>query len=839
MIKLRKHFMNNIKNDNNTSQYKLSDLQTGSVGVITKVLGHGAFRKRITEMGFVKGKTIKVIKNAPLHDPIEYEIMNYRVSLRRSEAALVEVVASDLAENLENFEFLGTIDEEKLKTSAGIKGNLINVALVGNPNSGKTTLYNYASGKHERVGNYGGVTVDAKEAKFTQSGYTFNIVDLPGTYSITEYTPEELYVRAHILEKHPDVVVNVIDATNLERNLYLTTQLIDMNIKVVIALNMFDEFLASGSKLDYEALGKMIGIPIIPTSAKNGKGIRELFDKIIDVYEDRDPIVRHIHINYGSNIEKAISKIQPHIKINKDLRAKYSSRYLSIKLLENDKTSYKLIEQCPNANIIKENAKLAIKELEEEYKERCSSIITDAKYGFIAGALKETFIPGEEESRKYTAIIDMFLTHKLLGFPIFFFFMWLMFQTTFSLGSYPMDLIDSAVQGLGNLIRNNMEAGMLRDLLVDGIIGGVGGVIIFLPNILILFFFISFMEDTGYMARASFIMDKVMHKIGLHGKSFIPMVMGFGCNVPSILATRTLENRKDRILTMLIIPFMSCSARLPVYVLLISAFFPNNQGLVLISIYLIGIIIASSVSIALNKLLFKKEDVPFVMELPPYRIPTLRNTLTHMWHKAEQYLKKMGTVILLASILIWALGYFPRETNYSKNYDTIINNIKNDNKLDKTLKESKIIEIEKEREAERQKNSYIGKMGQFIQPVLNPLGFDWKIGVAIITGLAAKEIIIGTMGVLYQADEGSENNLQHKLKTQVHTIGPKAGEKVFNPLVAYALMLFILIYFPCVAVIAAIKKEAGTKWALFTIFYTTFIAYIVALLTYQIGSIFI
>ncbi len=840
MIKLNKPFMNDsIKNENNTSQYKLSDLQTGSVGVITKVLGHGAFRKRITEMGFVKGKTIKVIKNAPLHDPIEYEIMNYRVSLRRSEAALVEVVAPSIAENFENFEFLGTIDEEKLKTSAGQKGNLINVALVGNPNSGKTTLYNYASGKHERVGNYGGVTVDAKEAKFTQSGYTFNIVDLPGTYSITEYTPEELFVRTHILEKHPDVVVNVIDATNLERNLYLTTQLIDMNIKVVIALNMFDEFLASGAKLDYVALGKMIGIPIIPTSAKNGKGITELFDKIIDVYEDRDPIVRHIHINYGNNIEKAISKIQPHIKINKDLRAKYSSRYLSIKLLENDKPSYKLIEQCPNANVIKEQAKLAIKELEDEYKEKCSSIITDAKYGFIAGALQETFIPGEEESRKFTAIIDMFVTHKLLGFPIFFFFMWLMFQTTFSLGSYPMELIDSAIQGLGSLIKHNMEAGMLRDLLVDGIIGGVGGVIIFLPNILILFFFISFMEDTGYMARASFIMDKLMHKIGLHGKSFIPMVMGFGCNVPSVLATRTLENRKDRILTMLIIPFMSCSARLPVYVLLISAFFPNHQGLVLVSIYLIGILIASSVSIALNKLLFKKEDVPFVMELPPYRIPTLRNTLTHMWHKAEQYLRKMGTVILLASIIIWALGYFPRETNFSKDYNSIISNIKNDTTLDKTLKEHKITEIEKQQEAERQEHSYIGKMGQLIQPVISPLGFDWKIGVAIITGLAAKEIIVGTMGVLYQADEGEENNLQHKLKTQVYTSGPKAGQKVFNPLVAYALMLFILIYFPCIAVIAAIKKEAGAKWALFTIFYTTFIAYIVALLTYQIGSIFI
>lgn len=828
--------------ENEIIQYKLSELSTGAVGVITKVLGHGAFRKRITEMGFVKGKSVKVIKNAPLHDPIEYEIMNYRVTLRRSEAALVEVIAPSMADSLEDIKFEGTIDEETLKTTAGQKGNVINVALVGNPNSGKTTLYNFASGKHERVGNYGGVTVDAREARFNQNGYTFNIVDLPGTYSITEYTPEELYVRTHILEKHPDVVVNVIDASNLERNLYLTTQLIDMNIKVVIALNMIDEFEKSGAKFDYNSLSKMLGIPIIPTSAKTGRGIKELFDKIIDVYEDRDPIVRHIHINYGANIEKAIAKIQPHIKINTDLRAKYSSRYLSIKLIEKDKTSYKLVEQCQNAEKIKKEAHSAIKELESEFGERSSSIITDSKYGFIAGALKETFEPGEEESRKTTAQIDMFVTHKLLGFPIFLFFMWVMFQATFSLGSYPMDLIDKLVAALSIFLQKNMSEGPLRDLMVDGIIGGVGGVIIFLPNILILFFFISFMEDTGYMARASFIMDKLMHKIGLHGKSFIPIIMGFGCNVPSILATRTLENRKDRILTMLIIPFMSCSARLPVYVLLISAFFPNHQGLVLVSIYLIGVAIAASVSIVLNKLLFKKEDVPFVMELPPYRIPTLKNTINHMWHKGEQYLRKMGTVILLASIIIWALGYFPRDVKYSKNYESLIKNVENEISTENSLKNEKIAKLNAQKEYERQEQSYIGKMGHFIQPVLSPLGFDWKIGVSIITGLAAKEIVVGSMGVLYQAEPDAveeSGSLQHKLKEQVYTYGPKIGEKVFNPLVAYTLMLFILIYFPCVAVIAAIKKEAGIKWAVFTMVYTTFIAYVISFLTYQIGSLFI
>ncbi len=822
-------------------EYRLADLKTGTQGIISKVLGHGAFRKRITEMGFVKGKLVKVIKNAPLYDPIEYEIMGYRVSLRRSEAKLVEVVAPELAGQIEEFKFEGMVDDEGLKTTAGEKRKQINVALVGNPNCGKTTLYNYASGSHEKVGNYGGVTVDAREATFKQSSYTLKIVDLPGTYSITEYTPEELYVRSHILEKTPDVVVNVIDASNLERNLYLTTQLIDMNIKVVIALNMNDELVKSGAKFNYNALGEMIGIPIIPTVASTGKGIKELFDKIIDVFEDRDPVVRHIHINYGAEIEKAIAMVQPLIKLNKSLTDRYSSRYLTIKLLENDKVTLKEIGECDNFNDISIALDKAVTELETEYEEKSSNIITDAKYGFIAGALKETFIPGMEESRQITAQIDTFLTHKLLGFPIFIFFLWLMFQATFSIGSYPMDWIDKGVSALGTFVNNTMSDGPLRDLLVDGIIGGVGGVIIFLPNILILFFFISFMEDTGYMARASFIMDKLMHKIGLHGKSFIPLIMGFGCNVPSIMATRTLENRKDRILTMLIIPFMSCSARLPVYVLLISAFFPEHQGIVLTSIYAIGVLIAVIVALVMKKVFFAKEEVPFVMELPPYRIPTFRNTMVHMWHKGEQYLRKMGTVILLASIVIWALGYFPRETKISQQYDKKIENISVDNSLTEKTKDEKIYQLELEKESERQENSYIGKLGHFVQPAIDPLGFDWKIGVSILTGLAAKEIVVGTMGVLYQADfeaDETSNSLQNKLKEQVHFSGTLKGQKVFNPLVAYVLMLFILIYFPCVAVIAAIKKEAGLKWAVFTMIYTTAIAWIVSFLTYQIGSLF-
>lgn len=819
----------------------LSELKTGDSAIITKVMGQGAFRKRITEMGFVKGKKVTVIKNAPLLDPVEYEIMGYKVSLRRSEADLVEVVSEEEAAAFAKTNFAGTIDEEKLKVSALEKGKVINIALVGNPNCGKTTLFNHASGSHERVGNYSGVTVDAKEATLKQNGYTFNIVDLPGTYSITEYSPEELYVRMHLTEKMPDIVVNVVDASNLERNLFLTTQLIDMNIKVVIALNMFDELEKKGVKFKYNALGEMIGIPIMPTVASKGKGLDELFDKLIDVYEERDPSVRHIHINYGETIEKLIKELQAELYKYPEITGKVSPRFLAIKLLERDKSILKQLEEKPNFETIKNLTEKTIEKLEKEYNEPSETVITDAKYGFIDGALKETYHEPLKAQHKVRELDDI-LTHKFWGFPIFLFFMWLMFQTTFTLGSYPMDWIDAGVHLLGEYLSTHLSPGPLHDLIIDGIIGGVGGVIIFLPNILILFFFISLMEDSGYMARAAFIMDKLMHKIGLHGKSFIPLVMGFGCNVPAVMATRTLDNKKDRILTMIITPFMSCSARLPVYVLLISAFFPHNQGLVLFSIYLIGIVLAVLVALIMKKVAFAKKDVPFVMELPPYRIPTLKNTSIHMWHKGQQYIKKMGNVILLASIIIWALGYFPRHTEYSMNYDAAIESVQKDSKLKIEDKEAKVAELELRKEAERQEDSYIGQLGHAIQPVIEPLGYDWKMGVSIITGLAAKEIVVSTMGILYQADmeaDETSGSLITKMQEQTHNKGELKGQKVFTPLVAFGFMLFILIYFPCVAVIAAIKKESSWGWAIFTMVYTTVIAWIVAFSVYQIGSMLI
>ncbi len=820
----------------------LSEVETGGEAYITKVLGHGAFRKRITEMGFVKGKKVKVVKNAPLMDPVEYEILGYNVSLRRSEAQLIEVISAAHYIKHDDATFNGVIDEEKLKRSILKKGKTINVALVGNPNCGKTSLFNFASGSHERVGNYSGVTVDAKEAKVKKHDYTFRLVDLPGTYSITEYSPEELYVRKHITEKHPDIIINVVDASNIERNLFLTTQLIDMNIKVVIALNMYDELEKKRVKFDYKALGEMLGIPIIPTVAPKGKGIDDLFTKLIDVYEDRDPIVRHIHINYGEIIEKHIREIQTEIWKNPKVRDKFSSRFVAIKLLETDKTMLHDLQQFENYEDVKRVAAQAVEELEKSMNEKSETILTDAKYGFIDGALKETYREGKLDKRKAKREFDDILTHRLLGFPIFIFFMWAMFQATFTLGSFPMAWIDAGVGLFSSWVQASMPEGALRDLLVNGIIGGVGGVIVFLPNILILFFFISLMEDTGYMARASFIMDKLMHKIGLHGKSFIPLVMGFGCNVPAIMATRTLENKKDRILTMMITPFMSCSARLPVYVLIISAVFPEKQGLVLFGIYFTGILLAIITALILKKVAFAKKEVPFVMELPPYRRPTFKNSTKHMWFKGREYLNKMGSVILIASILIWALGYFPTNISYSKNYSSEIAKVEQNTQLSLAEKTKLTEVLELDRIAEKQEKSYIGQLGHAIEPVIEPLGFDWKMGVSILTGLAAKEVVVSTMGVLYHSQGNTANDtetLKNRIKEQKHSSGALKGRDVFSPLASISFMLFVLIYFPCVAVIAAIRKEANWRWAVFTMVYTTGLAWLLAFAVYQIGSLFV
>jgi len=837
----------------------LYDLEQGEKGIISKIRGRGAFRKRISEMGFVKGKVVTVVKKAPLRDPVEYNVMGYEISLRINEAKLVEVVtAKDVVISnplINGFE--GTIDENILKTTLGEKSKVIDVALVGNPNSGKTTLFNYASGSKEHVGNYPGVTVDSKQAKFKLDGYTFNIIDLPGTYSLTAYSPEELYVRKYILGHLPDVVINVLDASNLERNLYLTTQLIDMDIKIVVALNMYDELTQKGDKFDYINLGKMIGIPFVPTIGSKGKGIPELFRKIIEVYEDREPSVRHIHINYGKNMEESIRKIQELIKLNKDLTDQVSSRFYAIKLMEKDEGAHNALSRTKNYEVIKEVTRIEIEKLETRLKEDSETLITDAKYGFINGALKETYQPNTFKKRLKTdtEIIDTFLTNRIFGFPIFIFFLWVMFQATFKLGAYPQDWIEKLVALTGQGLNVLLPDTLIKDLLVNGIINGVGGVIVFLPNILILFFFISFMEDTGYMARAAFIMDKLMHKIGLHGKSFIPLIMGFGCNVPAIMATRTLENRNDRLLTMLINPFMSCSARLPVYILLIGAFFQGNEVTTLFTIYAIGISFAIFFAVLFKKTIFKSEEAPFVMELPPYRLPTFRTTMRHMWNKGSQYLKKMGGIILLASMIIWALGYFPmnakKMTEYDQEitvteslYNTAISSLPSGSAEYGRVtaeKNEAISRLEHERDSYRQENSFIGKIGKFIEPVMRPLGFDWKMSVSLLAGVAAKEVVVSTMGVLYQVSQNDNvESLQSKLQSAEHKSGEKTGQPVFTKVTAFAYLMFILLYFPCVAVVAAVRKESGKwKWALFMVSYTTAAAWVVAFLVNQVGTIIV
>lgn len=822
---------------------RLSELNTGEKGVIVKVLGHGGFRKRIVEMGFIKGKTVEVILNAPLKDPIKYRLLDYEISLRRQEAEMIEVVSEQEARTTQS-PYHGSITEEitvpeaEMVALAKGKRRTINVALVGNPNCGKTSLFNIASGAHEHVGNYSGVTVDAKEGFFDFQGYHFRIVDLPGTYSLSAYTPEEIYVRKHIIDETPDVIINVVDASNLERNFYLTTQLIDMNVRMVIALNMYDELEASGNKLDYLKLSQLFGVPMVPTVCRKGEGVDKLFHVIIGIYEGSDfltqkkaeirtevledlrdwhetyvpdhkfgshseeehirprGIFRHIHINHGPELERSIQAMKKLISVNEQIRHKYSTRFLAIKLLEDDKDIELFVETLPNGGEILALRDKEVQRIYNVMNEDSEQAITDAKYGFITGALKETFTDNHMEKEQTTRVIDSIVTHRIWGYPIFFLFLYIMFEGTFVLGDYPMQGIEWLVDQLGNLIRNNMAEGPLKDMLVDGIIGGVGGVIVFLPNILILYFFISVMEDSGYMARAAFIMDKIMHRMGLHGKSFIPLIMGFGCNVPAIMASRTIEDRKCRLITMLVNPLMSCSARLPIYLVMVGAFFPNQASFVLLCIYATGIILAVLMARLFSKFLVKGDDAPFVMELPPYRMPTTKSILRHTWEKGAQYLKKMGGIIMIASIIIWFLGYYPQHDAY----ETV---------------------------AEQQENSYIGQIGKAVEPVIEPLGFDWKLGIGLISGVGAKELVVSTLGVLYTNEEDVENvNLSNRIP--------------ITPLAALAYMLFVLIYFPCIATLAAIKQESGSwKWALFAAGYTTVLAWCIAFVVYQLGNLII
>jgi ferrous iron transport protein B len=814
----------------------LYDLDEGEEGIILKIKGRGQFRQRLSEMGFVVGKKVSVIKKAPLRDPIEYMIMGYHISLRNSEARLIEIDREIKPGPVSSSN--GVLYSEDENLSWLEKSKNIQVALVGNPNSGKTTLFNFASGSKEKVGNYAGVTVDSKVARYKQSGYSFSIVDLPGTYSLKSYSPEEVYLRNYIFDNKPDIIVNILDASNIERNLYLTTQLIDMGVQVVIALNMFDELEKKGDILNHISLGKLLGVPIIPTVSSKGKGIRELFDKLIEVYENREPVVRHIHINYGVEIENSICAIQSKIKIeeNRAFTNIVSARYLAIELLENDQEYSKSITLCVNSSEIIQTAKKEYLKLEKLFSDPIETVITDLRYGFISGALQETLKINKIKRLRKTKIIDNYLTNKYLGIPIFACFMWLTFFTTFKLGGYPKHWMEIGTGKLSELFTNVLPDNIVRDFLVEGIIGGVGGVVVFLPNIIILFLFISFMEDTGYMARAVFIMDRVMHKIGLHGKSFIPLFMGFGCNVPAIMATRIIESRRDRMITMLITPFMSCSARLPVYILFISAFFARNQGTVLFLLYILGMIFAVLSALFLKRVFFKSAEIPFVMELPPYRIPTARSIFKHVLFRTGLYFKKIGGVILIASIIVWILSNYPRNVTYSRSYSDEITEIEK-TQLPEQVKSESVNKLILEQASEKQSKSFMGLLGHSIEPVMKPLGFDWRLSVSILSGLAAKEVVVSTLGVIFQTDyHYGKSSLVEKIQTQKDS----SGNALFTPLIAFSFMLFILTYFPCIGVVAAIKRESGSwKWAVFTVVYTTGIAWILSFAVFQVGSIFI
>lgn len=721
----------------------------------------------------------------------------------------------------------------------------IRIAIAGNPNSGKTTIFNNITGARQKVGNWPGVTVEKKEGIATYNGYTIQVVDLPGTYSLTAYSLEEIIARNYIIEEKPDLVVDVIDASTLERNLYLATQLIDLGVKLVFALNMVDVAQSRGLTVDHEKLSLLMGVPFVPTVGSKNQGTKDLLKTIVSVAEDRESVSRHIHINYGRELEEEIERFGELIRASTSFPDEHHSRWMGIKLLENDEEVIKEIEKSPSKRKVLDQLGKSKAHLNEILGEDSETLMADRRYGFIRGALKETFRRTRSDRRYLSDQVDMVLTNRLLGFPIFIFFIWAMFQLTFSVGQYPMDWIDAGVGLLARFVGDLMGEGLLRDLIVDGIISGVGGVAVFLPNIFILFFCIALFEDTGYMARAAFIMDKVMHTVGLHGKSFIPMIMGFGCNVPAIMATRVLESRRDRILTILINPLISCSARLPVYVLIAGALFGAYAGNVIFSLYVIGIVLAILMGQIFKRTLFRGEIAPFVLELPPYRVPTLKGTLIHMWERGSIFIKKMSSVILVGSILVWALSSFPQTVNYSRDYDREKGKIEERYAmlkagLDRTAQAEKvqllsremnleIAELEALRKDEFQQNSLLGRLGKAIAPFLRPLGFDWKGGVALLTGFVAKEIVVSTFGILYQVGE-EEGEKSESLRTAI-------GDAM-TPLIGYAFMVFVLVYTPCLATVAAIRRETGSwRWTGFSIGYSLTLAWILAFAIYRGGMI--
>jgi len=716
----------------------------------------------------------------------------------------------------------------------------VTMALAGNPNSGKTTIFNNLTGARQKVGNWPGVTVEKKEGTLKRDGYHLKIVDLPGTYSLTPFSIEEIAARDFILDEKPDVVVNIIDAANLERSLYLAMQIMELDRPVVFALNMADLARSKGISIDAERLSMLLDVPVIFTVGNRDQGMDELVETAIQAAESFPMGTSGRKVKYNREIESLISELKTVLQENFQGHHPHPVRWTAIKLLESDQVVKKSLEEL-SPELEKEMTQLAARSrfrLETIFHDDPEIVLTDDRYGFIAGIVKEVVTLSPRKRADMSRNIDLVLTNRFLGFPIFIFFIWAMFQLTFSLGAYPMGWIESGVSFLSGRLDLLLAPGLLKDLFLDGIVAGIGSVIVFLPNILILFFCIALFEDTGYMARTAFLMDRVMHMVGLHGKSFIPMLMGFGCNVPAIMATRSLENRKDRILTILITPFMSCSARLPVYIILAGTFFGSRAGSVIFGLYFTGIVVAIASGRLFRSTLLRGQDAPFVMELPPYRVPMLKSLMIHMWDRSKMFLKKMGGVILVGSIIIWALSTFPRLENYSMDYEGDIERINNQAEIALSgaggdgsggmpqEMVAKISELERLRSQEQVEHSFIGGMGRAMEPLFAPLGIDWRSGVALVTGLVAKEVVVSTMGVLYGIGDGESDALKAALK--------KSG---MTPLTALSMMVFVLLYVPCLATIFAIWRETSAGWACFNLLYTTSMAWVASFLLYQGGVI--
>ena len=817
-------------------------MQAGQKGCIVKVKGHGSARKRAVDAGFYKGVCIEILDSDTTHMNIDVEGMQRKLTL--PEASMIEVLTTEEAAHELQVKELSTGD---LKDLAHRHRHKIEIALVGQPLSGKNSLFTTLTQGHAApLPNANDILMGERDFQ----DYHLHITNLPDTYSLTSRTADTWTVRRHLVGDNPDIVISVIDATDLERSMQITAQLLDMNLRVIVALNKFDAMQAQGSKLDYQTLSRLLGTPIVPTVSLNNEGLEHLLHLAINIYEGADFLdddgevnkevmrelqewhrnivhsdddtehladftrdhtldtrykkhaYRHIHIYHGGELEQSIETLRNEVWESEYTRYRFSTRYVAIALLEGDAD----IEQFVRDNLPNSKAVFALRDKERRRYSRLMGesvpkAIRTAKRSFIQGALKETYIPAQSSAKanaNLTERLDRLVTHKVWGVLIFLTSLFIMFEATFVLGEYPMQGIEWLVEKIGTGLEQLMPNGPIKDMVIDGIIGGVGGVIVFLPNILILYFFISLMEDSGYMSRAAFIMDKAMHKMGLHGKSFITLIMGFGCNVPAVLATRMIESRKSRLITMLVTPLMSCSARLPVYIIFVAAFFPHHSGIVLMGLYLTGIILAVLVARLLSRTVMRGDETPYVMELTPYRRPAWKVIFKHTWDKGYEYLKKMGGVILVASIVVWFLGYYPRSEQYAT-------------------------------PAEQQEHSYIGRIGKAIEPAIEPLGFDWKMGIGLVSGVGAKELIVSTLGVLYANQEVDSAESEAQIAAALKT--------VTTPAAALAYMLFVLIYFPCLATLIAIKKETkGWGWAIFTAVYTTALAWIVAFAVFQIGK---